>query len=116
MFFFKGLLLFWTRLFDKSCKYLEFLAWCSRYGCNYQLEYISCLIALQDIRSQFLIDKQLESLNHINEEKWNEAHCGFLMFLLCRRSYCLIELKQYEQAEKTLKHILQNEPENEFAR
>jgi tetratricopeptide (TPR) repeat protein len=33
-----------------------------------------------------------------------------------RKAYCLIELKQYEQAETYLKKILENEPDNKFAK
>jgi tetratricopeptide (TPR) repeat protein len=38
------------------------------------------------------------------------------MFLLRRKAYCLIELKQYDSAEDILKHILENNPDNEFAK
>lgn len=38
------------------------------------------------------------------------------MFLLRRKAYCMIELKEYECAESILNHILENDPENQFAK
>ncbi len=38
------------------------------------------------------------------------------MFLLRRKAYCLIELKQLKQAATYLKQILENDPENEFVK
>jgi len=103
-------------LFDKSYKYLEFSARNSNNGYKYQSEYINCLIALQDIRSLMLIDSNLETLTNKKEEERTENDYDFFMFLLRRKAYCLIELKQYDSAEDILGHILKNDPENEFAK
>jgi tetratricopeptide (TPR) repeat protein len=103
-------------LFDKSYKYLEFSARNSNNGYKYQSEYINCLIALKDIRSLMLIDSNLETLTNKKEEERAENDYDFFMFLLRRKAYCLIELKQYDSAEDILNHILKNDPENEFAK
>lgn len=103
-------------LFDKSYKYIEFSAKNSKSGFKYQSEYINCLIALKDIRSLMVIDHNLELLTKKKEEERTEYDYEFFMFLLRRKAYCLIELKQYDSAEGILKHILKNDPENEFAR
>jgi len=103
-------------LFDKSYKYLEFSARNSKDGYKYQSEYINCLIALKDIRSLMIIDHNLEVLTKKSEEERAEYDYDFFMFLLRRKAYCMIELKQYDAAEDTLQHILKNDPENEFAK
>lgn len=103
-------------LFEKSYKYLEFSARNSKNGYKYQSEYINCLIALKDIRALMLIDHNLESLTNKKEEERTENDYDFFMFLLRRKAYCLIELKQYESAVDILNHILKNDPENEFAK
>lgn len=103
-------------LFDKSYKYLEFSARMGSNGYKYQSEYINCLIALKDIRSLTVIDKNYELLTKKTEEERTEYDYGFFMFLLRRKAYCMIELKQYEAAVDILKHILKNDPENEFAK
>jgi tetratricopeptide (TPR) repeat protein len=103
-------------LFDKSYKYLEFSARNSNNGYKYQSEYINCLIALKDIRSLMLIYSNLETLTNKKEEERAENDYDFFMFLLRRKAYCLIELKQYDSAEDILNHILKNDPENEFAK
>jgi tetratricopeptide (TPR) repeat protein len=103
-------------LFDKSYKYLEFSAKNSQSGYKYQSEYINCLIALKDIRSLLIIDHNLELLTKKTEEERTEYDFEFFMFLLRRKAYCMIELKQYEAAVDILKHILKNDPENEFAK
>lgn len=103
-------------LFDKSYKYLEFSAKNSQSGYKYQSEYINCLIALKDIRSLMIIDHNLELLTKKTEEERTEYDYEFFMFLLRRKAYCVIELKQYDAAVDILKHILKNDPENEFAK
>lgn len=103
-------------LFEKSYKYLEFSAKNSQSGYKYQSEYINCLIALKDIRSLLIIDHNLELLTKKTEEERTEYDFEFFMFLLRRKAYCMIELKQYEAAVDILKHILKNDPENEFAK
>lgn len=103
-------------LFDKSYKYLEFSARMGSKGYKYQSEYINCLIALKDIRSLTVIDKNYELLTKKTEEERTEYDYEFFMFLLRRKAYCMIELKQYDAAEDILKHILKNDPENEFAK
>ena len=103
-------------LFDKSYKYLEFSAKNSQSGYKYQSEYINCLIALKDIRSLMIIDHNLELLTKKTEEERTEYDYEFFMFLLRRKAYCMIELKQYDAAVDILKHILKNDPENEFAK
>lgn len=103
-------------LFDKSYKYLEFSAKNSQSGYKYQSEYINCLIALKDIRSLMIIDHNLESLTKKTEPERTEYDYKFFMFLLRRKAFCMIELKKYEAAEDILKHILNNDPENEFAK
>lgn len=103
-------------LFDKSYKYLEFSSKNSNGGYKYQSEFINCLIALKDIRSLTIIDHNFESLTNKKEEDRSEYDYDFYMFLLRRRAYCMIELKQYEVAEDILKGILKNDPENEFAK
>lgn len=103
-------------LFDKSYKYLEFSAKNSQNGYKYQSEYINCLIALKDIRSLMIIDHNLELLTKKTEEERTEFDYEFFMFLLRRKAYCMIELKQFEAADDILKHILKNDPENEFAK
>jgi tetratricopeptide (TPR) repeat protein len=103
-------------LFDKSYKYLEFSAKNSKNGYKYQSEYINCLIALKDIRSLMIIDHNLELLTKKTEEERTEYDYEFFMFLLRRKAYCMIELKQYDAADDILKHILKNDPENEFAK
>lgn len=103
-------------LFDKSYKYLEFSAKNSQSGYKYQSEYINCLIALKDIRSLMIIDHNLESLTKKTEPERTEYDYEFFMFLLRRKAFCMIELKKYEAAEDILKHILNNDPENEFAK
>ena len=103
-------------LFDKSYKYLEFSAKNSQNGYKYQSEYINCLIALKDIRSLMVIDHNLEILTKKTEEERTEYDYEFFMFLLRRKSYCMIELKQYEAAEEILNNILKNDPENQYAK
>ncbi len=103
-------------LFDKSYKYLEFSVKNSKNGYKYQSEYINCLIALKDIRSLMIIDHNLELLTKKAEEERTENDYEFFMFLLRRKTYCMIELKQFDAAEDTLQYILKNEPENEFAK
>jgi tetratricopeptide (TPR) repeat protein len=103
-------------LFDKSYKYLEFSAKNSKNGYKYQSEYINCLIALKDIRSLMIIEHNLELLTKKTEEDRTEYDYEFFMFLLRRKAYCMIELKQYDAADDILKHILKNDPENEFAK
>jgi tetratricopeptide (TPR) repeat protein len=103
-------------LFDKSYKYLEFSAKNSGDGYKYQSEYINCLIALHDIRALMIIDHHLEILTNKAEEERNNLDYEFYMFLSRRKAYCLIELGQYEQAEIYLKKILENDPENKFAK
>jgi tetratricopeptide (TPR) repeat protein len=58
----------------------------------------------------------LETLTNKKEEERAENDYDFFMFLLRRKAYCLIELKQYDSAEDILNHILKNDPENEFAK
>lgn len=103
-------------LFDKSYKYLEFSAKNSKVGYKYQSEFINCLIALKDIRSFMIIEHNLELLTKKTEEERTEYDYEFFMFLLRRKAYCMIELKQYDAADDILKHILKNDPENEFAK
>jgi tetratricopeptide (TPR) repeat protein len=103
-------------LFDKSYKYLEFSAKHSKNGYKYQSEYINCLIALKDIRSLMIIEHNLELLKKKKEEERTEYDYEFILFLLRRKTYCMIELKQYDAAYDILKHILKNDPENEFAK
>lgn len=103
-------------LFDKAFKYLEFSARTSEKGYKYQSEFINCIIAQHDIRSLMIIDRQLEVLTSKPKEERNDLDYDFFMFLLRRKAYCLIELKQFEQAENYLKQILENEPDNKFAK
>lgn len=103
-------------LFDKSYKYLEFSAKKSQNGYKYQGEYINCLIKLKDIRSLMVIDHNLEILTKKTEEEKTEYDYEFFMFLLRRKAYCMIELKQYEAAEEILNNILKNDPENQYAK
>ena len=97
-------------------KYLEFSAKNSQSGYKYQSEYINCLIALKDIRSLMIIDHNLELLTKKAEDERTEYDYDFFMFLMRRKAYCMIELKQYDAADDILKHILKNDPENEFAK
>jgi hypothetical protein len=103
-------------LFDKSYKYLEFSVKNGKGGYKYQSEYINCLIALKDIRSLTIIDYNLELVTKKAENERNEYDYDFFMFLLRRKAYCLIEMNQVELAEDILKQILNNDPENEFAK
>jgi tetratricopeptide (TPR) repeat protein len=103
-------------LFDKSYKYLEFSARNSKEGYKYQSEYINCLIALKDIRSLMIIDHNLEVLTNKKEDDRTRNDYDFYMFLLRRKAYCMIELKQYDSAESILQKILENDPESEFAK
>lgn len=103
-------------LFDKAYKYLEFSAKNSQSEYKYQSEYINCLIALKDIRSLIFIDHNLELFTKKTEQDRTEYDYEFFMFLLRRKAYCMIELKQYEAAEDILNHILKNDPENQFAK
>ena len=103
-------------LFDKSCKYLEFSAKSGNSGYKYKSEYINCLIALHDIRALMTIDHHLEILTNKSDEERNDLDYDFYMFLSRRKAYCLIETGQHEQAEIYLKRILENEPENKFAK
>ena len=102
-------------LFDKSYKYLEFPANNSN-GYQYQSEYINCLIALKDIRALINIDSNLNSLSKIPANEWTESILFFYLFLLRRKAFCLIELEQYEKAIEILNLILEDDPENEFAK
>jgi tetratricopeptide (TPR) repeat protein len=101
-------------LYDKAYKYLEFSAKNVKDSFKYQSEYINCLIALKDIRSLMIIDYNLEVLTNKKEEERTEN--DFFMFLLRRKAYCMIELKQFDSAKGILQHILKNDPENEFAK
>ena len=103
-------------LFDKSYKYLEFSARNSKEGYKYQSEYINCLIALKDIRSIMIIEHNLEVLTNKKEDDRTRNDYDFFMFLLRRKAYCMIELKQYDSAESILQKILENDPESEFAK
>ena len=102
-------------LFDKSYKYLEFSPKYSD-GYKYQSEYINCLIALHDFRSLLMIDHNLEILTNKKDDERNDLDYEFYMFLLRRKSYCMIELQQYDEAEEILIRILQSDPENQFAK
>ncbi len=102
-------------LFDKSYKYLKFSAnTVGRY--KYQAEYINCLIALHDISSLSEIDLHLKRLDKKAEKEKDELDYRFLMFLMRRKAYCLIELELYEEAEVLLGNILSNDSENQFAK
>lgn len=103
-------------LFEKAYKYLEFSGRNGKDVFKYQSEYINCLIALKDIRSLMIIDHNLEVLTNKNEEDRTDNDYNFFMYLLRRKAYCLIELRQYESAEDILQHILETDPENEFAK
>ena len=97
-------------------KYLEFSANNVKEGYKYQSEYISCLIALKDVRSLSIINQHFKYLTGKKEEEWTPNDYEFYMFLVRRQAYCLIELKKYEEAEEILKDILEADPENEFAK
>ncbi len=114
--FFIGYCYYELGLFDKSYKYLEFSANNVKEGYKYQSEYISCLIALKDVRSLSIINQHFKYLTGKKEEEWTPNDYEFYMFLLRRQAYCLIELKKYEEAEEILKDILEADPENEFAK
>ena len=103
-------------LFDKSYKYLEFSSKNSSGGYKYHSEYINCLISLHDIRALPIINHHLEILINKAEEARDNSDYHFHMFLTRRKAYCLIELEEYEQAEIFLKRILENDPENKFAK
>jgi hypothetical protein len=85
-------------------------------GYKYLSEYINNLIALNDIRSLVIIDQYLEELTKKREDNRTDNDYDFFMFLLRRKAYCMIELKQFDSAEGILLHILKNDPENEFAK
>nr|WP_315145068.1 hypothetical protein [uncultured Flavobacterium sp.] len=110
-----GYCYFELKLYDKSYKYLEFSAMNSKDGYKYQTEFINCLIALKDIRSLMIIDRNFETLKKRKEEERTESDYEFQLFLIRRRCFCLIDLKLYDQAEDGLKYILSMDPENEFA-
>jgi hypothetical protein len=103
-------------LFEKAYKYLEFSGRNGKDVFKYQSEYINCLIALKDIRSLMIIDHNLEVLTNKSEEDRTNNDYNFFMYLLRRKAYCLIELRQYDSAEDILQHILDNDPGNEFAK
>ena len=70
----------------------------------------------KDIRSLKIIDENLEVLSNNGGDEDKQIDYDFFMFLLRRKAYCMIELKEYNEEEKILKHILKHDPENKFAK
>ena len=103
-------------LLEKAHKFLEFSAKSGSSSYTYLSEYINCLIALHDIRSLMAIDYHLDILTTKSEIEKNEKDTRFFMFLLRRKSYCMVELKKYDEAIAILNMILENDPENQFAK
>jgi tetratricopeptide (TPR) repeat protein len=100
------------KLYNKAYVYLDFVA---RYDSSFvaQSEYINCLINLKDIRSYHYIESKIQE---ITAAETREAdYTDFINFLTRRRCFCLVEFKQYEQAESELRKILEVDPLNDFA-
>jgi len=106
-------------LFDKAYKYLEFPSH-NNPNYKYQSEFISCLINLKDIRSLNLIEYNFKKLSDKDRTNYNQeekiADFEFMLFLYRRKSFCLIEFKQYDNAIKCLNKLLELDPTSEFAK
>jgi tetratricopeptide (TPR) repeat protein len=84
---------------------------------QYQSEYINCLIALHDIRSLMVIDNHLKRFEAYAKEKdFVMENDSFYLFLIRRKAYCFVELKQYDQAKIYLNKVLEIDPNNQYAK
>lgn len=63
-----------------------------------------------------IIDQNLDVLTNKKEDDRTRNDYHFFMFLLRRKAYCMIELKQYDSAESILQSILKNDSDSEFAK
>jgi tetratricopeptide (TPR) repeat protein len=98
---------------EKALMYLE-IATSFSDNIKYMQEYINCLSITKDIRTNFLIDTEGEKLFKKSKELWTNDDYSYYNFLLRRKSYVLIEMQQYDEAEKLLKMLLESDPDNSF--
>ncbi len=103
-------------LYDKALKYLEFSFSNGRRGLKFLSEYINCLIALNDVRSIVIINKLLDNLTEDEETPKTEEEMTLIMFLMRKKIFCLIEIKQFKEAEDIIKLILTKDPENTYVK
>jgi tetratricopeptide (TPR) repeat protein len=101
------------RLFDKAYKYLEFPYNFNSNNYNYFTEYVNCLERLKDIRVIKILNLRL--IKKLNK-KPEDADYNLWSFCMRHKAWCLIELERYDEAKKHLEIILQNDPDNEFAK
>lgn len=106
-------------LFVKAYKYLEFSYRSFGEGYKYIMEYINCLISLEDIRTLSVVDDCLDYINKKSlEDRTPEAaqyDHYFMLFLLRRKAFFLIEMKKYDAAIEYLDKLLEYDPGNSFA-
>jgi len=103
-------------LYDKALKYLEFSMDKGKTKLKFLSEYVNCLIALNDVRSIVFINNMLNELTEDEERPRSSDEMKLIMFLYRKKVFCLIEIKQYKEAEDILHLIISREPDSTYAR
>ena len=103
--------------YDRAYYYLTFVTGVNR--TLYAEEYVNCMIYLGDYRSLMTIDGILEDLhNSIVEDEEGEVEQSvhpFLQFLYRRKTYVLVELHRFDEAEEMLRQMIDDPESGDFA-
>ena len=89
---------------------------------NYMETFVNCLVNGHDFRAMNFIDSFLHELMAVTGEEPTEQTSPelqeavtFVAFLKRRKAYLLVQLERYDEAEKLLKHLLNDPESSDFA-
>ena len=100
-------------IYEKATYYLD---WAQEgQKAEYAQEYVNCMCNNNDVRALGLIEANLKSLVKPEEPEYQQAFEFHKSFLLRRKSYMLINLHMFDEAETLLKELLNDPASKEFA-
>ena len=100
-------------IYEKATYYLD---WAQEgQKAEYAQEYINCLCNNNDVRALAVIEGNIKSLVKPEEPEYQQAYEFHKSFLLRRKSYVLINLRMFDEAEALLKDLLNDPASKEFA-
>ena len=100
-------------LYDRATYYLD---WAQEgYKADYAREYVNCLCNNHDIRALNVIENLLVNMQKPSEPEFQESYQYFQSFLKRRKSYALMDRRDFAEAEKLLQELLNDPLSKEYA-
>ena len=100
-------------LYDRATYYLD---WAQEgYKADYAREYVNCLCHNHDIRALNVIENLIVNMQKPSEPDFLESYQYFQSFLQRRKAYVLMDRRDFDEAEKLLKELLNDPLSKDYA-